>query len=773
MNKNLRAKRDLVDLENWFKDFITVVFLALFAFVISLWTFKETLEGLFTNKIPLAGDGLLAGLYIKLVEQSSYVSLFLQNINTNQFGWPGKLDFTSYPVGNTQEMLLIKVFMDLTGINDPSQIIHIFSVLKASPIAISVYILARILGINRILSFCVGIVFALNSFNLVRAEGHFLLALTWSLPLGLVAIYVAFKQVYRSEQISRNKIFVITLFSGLSFMSGYYYSFFLIIFSFISFIFLLILINLNSSAQTVLNRAKNSITRLLLPIYSLAIFVLGLLIQTLPILLRNRSISNLTGLADRSPTEAIIYAGTPESLLFDFYSFGLQLLNRPDLVAYLQSRISWEGSQVGALSGAFLIIVLTFVLVHGLLQLMKIRLRSSNQRFKLDSSSTFVILILFSTLLLYFVSPINYLISIIIPQIRAWGRLSVVISLLTLLWFGLLLSRQKKFDPIVWPIIVLLIFIPSFEVKQFNMNRPTSSSLNNSTESQFKNFKLALKELEAMYPKNCSLVNLPIYPFPEFDMANDKNIDYGQLQLPMIDTGYFRWSYAGVKATENFAAWQSLISEFPPFTRANLGVQVDYAKSLGACGVLIDRSFLTQVENLDLGLILKERSSCVSKLNEGSEDTGGRFVSINFRKGACRISTNPKSNPTVNDPTIKKLIWRIDQSSELGFNGLFQTFPSTSAINLRLWADQNNTHREYKLVIRIFSDEQLEDSQFTLLITDLRSGEFQSFVIKPNSQGVATIQLPPKFLTGKVEKFSATLTSIGKSEFSSWAVRVD
>lgn len=769
VNRNLRAKRELADLENWFKDFITAVFLALFALAISLWTFKETLEGLFTNKIPLAGDGLLTGLYIKLVEQSSYISLFLQNINTNQFGWPGKLDFTSYPVGNTQEMLLIKVFMDLTGINDPSQIIHIFSILKASLIAISVYILARILGINRILSFSVGLVFALNSFNLVRAEGHFLLALTWSLPLGLGAIYFAFKQVYRSELITRNKIFVITFLSGLSFMSGYYYSFFLIIFSFISIIFLLILINLNSSAQKVRNRAKNSITRLLLPIYSLAIFVFGLLIQTLPILFRNRSISNLTGLADRSPTEAILYAGTPESLLFDFYSFGLQLLNRSDLVAYLQSRISWEGSQVGALSGAFLVIILIFGLVRGLLHLLKIRLHPSNQRSQLDSSSTFVILILSSTLLLYFVSPINYLISIIIPQIRAWGRLSVVISLLTLLWFGLLLSRQKKFNPIIWPIIVLLIFIPSFEVKQFNMNRPTSSALNNSAESHFQNFKLALNELEAIYPKNCSLVNLPIYPFPEFDRPDDKNIDYGQLQLPIIDPGYFQWSYAGVKSTENFEAWQSLISEFPPFNRANLGEQVNYAQSLGACGVLIDRTFLNDVENLDLVRMLKERASCISKLNN---DIGGRFVSINFRDGACSISPDTGSNPTVNDHTLKKLIWRIDQSSELGFNGLFQTFPATSAINLRLWADQNNTHREYELVIRIFSGEQLENSQFTLLITDLRSGEFQSFVIKPDSQGVATIQLPSKFLTGKVEKFSATLTTIGESEFSSWAVRV-
>ena len=125
------AAREHSKLEDWLKDFITATALALAAFASSLWIFKETPRGLFTNKIPLAGDGLLTGLYIKVVDQSSYFALLLQNISSSQFGWPQKLDFTSYPVGNTQEMFGIKMFMDLTGINDPSQIIHIFSILKA------------------------------------------------------------------------------------------------------------------------------------------------------------------------------------------------------------------------------------------------------------------------------------------------------------------------------------------------------------------------------------------------------------------------------------------------------------------------------------------------------------------------------------------------------------------------------------------------------------------------------------------------------------------
>lgn len=772
VRKILLAKREYLQARNRLKDVTLATVLALAAFAISLWIFKETPQGLLTNRIPLAGDGLLTGLYIKVVAQSSYLALFLQNISSTQYGWPGKLDFTSYPIGNTQEMFVIKIFMDITGINDPSQIIHIFSILKASPIAISVYILARILGINRIPSFVLGLVFSLNTFNLVRAEGHFFLALTWSLPLGLTAIYIAFKQVHRSEPISRNKLLAITFLGGFSFMSGYYYIFFLIIFGFVALIFLAIYVNLDAYNRTIRARVKNSITLLLLPIYVFSIFVIGLLFQTLPILFRQGSISNLTGLADRSPVEAIIYAGTPESLLFDFYSFGLRVLKRPDLVTYLQSRIPWEGSQVGALSGAILVFILVFVLGLGLLKLLNIHIQPFKERLQLNSGIIFVILLLSTTLILYFASPLNYSVSRIIPQIRAWGRLSVVISLLTLLLLGFLISHLRKSELIVWPIVTLFVFIPIFEAKQFGINRPLSSTLNKSTSLQVQEFRSVLKELRATYPKNCSLVNLPLYPFPEFDRPDDKNIDYGQLQLPIIDEGYFRWSYAGIKSTENYGTWQPLISEFPPFTRANLYDQVNYAESLGACGVLIDRTFLNEVENLDFQILLKKRASCISELSSPSADTSSRYTSINFHNTFCKSKSEPGPKHLVDYSPPKNLIWRIDQSSELNFNGLFQVFPASTSINLRLRSDPNRVEQPYHLKIRIFSDKQLDKSQFTLLLTNFKNGEIQRFVVVPNSVGFTSIELPSSLVTGKTEKFSVTLMSSSKSEVLTWGIQI-
>jgi hypothetical protein len=535
---------------------------------------------------------------------------------------------------------------------------------------------------------------------------------------------------------------------------------------------LAIYVNHNSSAKTIRERALNSIRILVLPIYVFAIFVLGLLLQTLPILFRQGSISSVTGLADRSSVEAIIYAGTPESLLFDFYSFGLRVLNRPDLVAYLQSRISWEASQVGALSGAILISILILALSLGLLKLVNINVQPFKKRFQLDCGATFVILLLSITLLFYFVSPLNYSVSRILPQIRAWGRLSVVISLLTLLLLGLFHSRLRKSDLVIWPLLIVFIFIPLFEVKQFGTNRPPSISLSNSADEQFQDFQLALNELRAIYPKDCSLVNLPLYPFPEFDRPDDNNIDYGQLQLPIIDEGYFKWSYAGVKATENFATWQPLISEFPPFARAQIEDQINYAESIGACGVLIDRTFLTEVENLDLRVINGRQPSCISELSGPTTDTISRYISINFFETKCKSIPVPGSKSIVDYFPPKGLVWRIDQSSELTFKGPFQVFPASSSISLRLQADPNPIKEPHFLKIRIFSDEQLVKSQVTVLFTNLRNGEIQSFAVAPNSEGNASIQLPSSFVTGEIEKISVALTNFNESKVSSWGIQV-
>ena len=752
------------------KDFFAAMLLGLASFIASLLVFKESFRGLFVHKIPLAGDGLLTGLYIQAVEKSSYFSLLSQNIKSNRFGWPGQLDFSSYPVGNTQEMFAIKIFMDLTGITDPSQIIHIFSISKALPIAIAAFILARVLGINRIISFGIGILFSLNTFNLVRAEGHFFLAFTWSLPLGLAAIFISFQLVHKGLPQSRRHIGSVISLGLLSFLSGYYFSLFLLILSLTSLIFLAIFTNLNVESQNFTTRIKTSIRTLFLPLLTVFLFILGLFVQTFPVLSKGKLILSLTGLADRSSVESIIYAGTPESLLFDLYSFGLRILKRPDLVAYLQSRISWEGSQVGALSGLFLVALLTFMLTLGLFRLLGVSTTALTNRIQLETSTVFVSLMLTITLLLYFVSPINFTVSRVLPQIRAWGRLSVVIALLTLLLVGMIISRFKKTDSPIWLIASLILLIPLAELNQFHINRPPSAALNASNLTQELDLRTTLKDLKSKFPKDCAVINLPIYPFPEFDRPDDQNIDYGQLQLPILDDGYFQWSYAGIKATQNFARWQPLVSEFPPFSRARISSQIEYAYAVGACGSLIDRTYLNESEMLDLEKLSINR--CTSELMGTRLENRARYVSVSYLGDICQLNISPSIEKLVSDSASEKMIWRIDQSSTLGFQDVWQIFPYTSSINARVKTAARENPSNLFLRIRVLSPKPLNTLKLNICISNLETSEKQCVDFSSDGNGFGEVRLPQSLLGGKVARFSASLTSYGESELSSWGIHI-
>ena len=777
MKVNQLIKRFRTDISKEIREILTVISLVSTSFFISLWIFKESFQGISKNGIPLAGDGLLTGLYLKIVNQSTYLSLIFQNVNSNSFGWPNQLDFSSYPVGNTLEMLGIKVFMDLTGISDPSQIIHIFSILKAAPIAVAVYVFARLLGVSRLLSFCIGIFFSFNTFNLIRAEGHFFLALTWSLPLGLAAIFVAFKQVYLGRSIKKKDIIYIIILSFFSFMSGFYYSIFLIILSVISLIFLFILeINLAKS-QTFIHRVKKTSKSLILPISVVFILVLGLIIQTLPILIRNKAMLNLSGPGDRSPIESIIYSGTPESLFFDLISFGLRILNRPDLVAFLQSRISWEGSQIGALSGLTLAIILLFILISGVIKLLQIHPIRLKIKFNLDDATVFIFLILMASLLFYFTSPLNFVFSYVFPPIRAWGRLSVIISLLTLILIGIIVTRIQRTSAIVWIITPTLFLIPLLEINQFHINRPTSMELSQAVKSQNLKFETVLNELKIKFQENCSLVNLPIYPFPEFDVQNDQNIDYGQLQVPILDDGYFKWSYAGIKATSNFATWQPLISEFPPFSRASIEDQIKYAKSIGACGAFIDRTYLIESENRDLNRVFQSKDFCISELagthnantNKVSQN---RYVSVSFIGNECQLSIPKDLVKLAAESTSGKFVWRIDQSSTMPYNGGWQVFPYSSTINARVRAQMDNERSTLILRVRGISAESLANASLSICITHKNSGVVSCSDAESNLDGIAEIKLPQELINGKMEQFSVSLKNNGGIEISRWGIQV-
>jgi hypothetical protein len=480
----------------------------------------------------------------------------------------------------------------------------------------------------------------------------------------------------------------------------------------------------------------------------------------------------LTGLADRSVTESVIYSGTPESLLFDFYSFGLRMLNRPDLVAYLQTRISWEGAQVGALSGAILVAAFFLLLGLGLTNLLATHQRENIHGVGVNKSLNFVLIMLSTSLLLYFVSPINFTISRFLPQIRAWGRLSVVISLLSLLLLGFFLTKLNRSQLVIYPMAIIMVTVPILEYNQFRQNRPPSLVLNDAAISQNTEFTSTLTELQKTYANNCSLINLPLYPFPEFDRPDDKNIDYGQLQLSMLDDGYFRWSYGGIKATENFRVWQPLVSEFPPFARASIANQITYGYFAGACGAVVDRSYLNVQEMVDLQRLIANATLCTLELDGPMFDNQPRFVNIKYQGNICKSKSDPELEQLAGDSLGNHIAWRVDQSSEIGFKDSYQMFSISTSINVRLRLAQSSNVSGVILRVRLTSENLAANSSRTLTVTNFENGETKSYRIKFDTDGLGWLELPANFTQGGLKKLTISLTNEGQGEIDTWGIQL-
>lgn len=747
-------------------DITLAISVGLCALFLSLKVFQESLNLLTLNTIPLAGDGLLIGIYIKLALQTSWFDLLFQNVTSTNLGWPGSIDFSSFPVGSTLEMLLIKAYGHTFNVSDPGQIIHFFSIFKSFLISFIMYFLARTIGIKKLISCFIALTFALSSYNLIRAEGHFLLGQTWSIPLMLISIFLAYKLGNKGILFEKKNILILISTAVIASISSFYYSFFLILFNLGVLIMIWMsahknLLKMNiTSISDFYNKAKYSLLVLLIQI-------LGIFFQILPIFITRRSLQSLSGVGDRSSTEFLIYSGSLESLFFDLNKTGLSLIKRPDLINLIQTRISWEGSQVGLIPGVVLIMIILFLVYQLFLFIFEIPpSRRFLEVFRLPSARL-LILFLFISLFLYFPSYGNLIIAQIFPQIRAWGRLSVFIALFALLLLGIFLSVNFVQSRFVLITLVVLVLSAGYELSIFSKSRLSSSVLSNISRENNRNFKIVFDDLESIYEPGCPIVNLPLYPFPEFDRSDDFNSDYSFLELPIRDDGVFKWSYGGIKATENFRQWQSLISEFPPFNRASIKHQINRGYLSGACGVIVDKTYLIEQEKKDLADLIKNNIYACSKNLSGFKfEQENRYISIQFNSKGCKPEASHISNDEIQDyQNSQRVLWRFDTGSSQGFNGIRHVFDTQSPVLFRFYLPKNV--QNYDLRIQLFGqkldsvDLCLQSDHFRKLICSVQ---------KLDSDNIGLFNIPDEILKLGVNKFSMSLKIMPENEILGWSV---
>ena len=677
-----------------FKEVFFLILTGIIAGTFSLLIFKESIPQIFHHAIPVAGDGSLNTFYLSLVEGNSYWNSLTQHLTSSSYGWPGFVDFTNYPMGQSFEMLILKFIVSLFGVINPAAIIHVVAILKAIPISIATYIFARTLGISNIFASIAGIAYSISSFNLIRSEGHFFLALTWSLPLALAAIFVAYQDYLRSargQNINKRKyvILKVCLLSFFSSFSHYYYSIFIIL----TYTFIIFLSFLNEipllSRNFAIFRTKafwiKSIKDRILLFTGFLISIVGLGFQIIPILVRTSSMPPLSTISDRNWAESIVYGGTLESYFFDLSHLVVHFLHNPELSAYLQSRTSWEATQNGStagLVGYILVLVMIFACMRAFING---RLHGSKFARQMEESMLFLIGLFIFFFALYIVSPFNFAISrIFLPEVRSWGRLSTILCLISIVMICYVATtiRKKLFGYIL---VLALVVIPTLgDAKIFHDSRPTGNQMNIQYLAAQQSVSTTWEKLQDTFSKGCALINLPIYPFPEFENPTDNNSDYAQLPLVSFKEGYFDWSYPSIKDTIQFRTFQNLVSEQPNFDRASLDYQLESARSTGACGIVLDRSLLVQSETRTFDRMLKDYPGCL--VNLGGEQFLGtsRFYALKYSTASCPGKLSSEFNNSQFQALSSDFLWMIDQPFSLNFQNNYEMFTPSSSIAFRV-----------------------------------------------------------------------------------------
>jgi len=683
--------------------FINLFVVAVCSLFVGIWVFRESPSELLKSQIPLGGDGASTGFYLRLLIESNWGDAFTQHIYSDQFGWPGTLDYTNYPSGNLLELVVIKLFSSLTGINDPSSLIHIFAVLKIIPITLASYLLFRKLGSQQLISLVGALAFATSSFNLIRAEGHFFLGFTWAVPVSVALLYIAFDISYRefnnieSKSLSRKQIRDFVLPSILVGLSSFYFALISLILT-VCFVFFIFFGQLGYALKVPTNveSFKNAVFNLVFRVRAFLLIVagisLGLLIQIFPILLRSRNLVALSGIADRSWTESIVFSGSVESFFFDFTVLCLKFIGRPEIASFASTRISWEGSQVGALAGFTAIVCLLLLSIQAsrMIYFKKIDLTQSwlSSLFR-NMQLRFFFLVTFISFLLYLPSPINFGISQFLPQIRAWGRVSVFLTLCMISILLVMIQSLKKYSISAGVLIATMIAIPYFEATSFRNSRPASTDISRVAVEDIELRKLTLSNMKGILKEKCSIFQIPIYPYPEFDIPSDSVGDYAGIAIAAQDYGYFKWSSPAIKDTDDWKALQPLVSQSPNFARVGVKYSIEYGNALGACAALIDRAQLTRSEKTELNDLITD-TRCFSNLVGEKFEKSSRYVIYKYGND-CPINLRGETIDFAKSNTSGSYLWKIDQAYGLGFVDGVQMFPAESVINIRFISDPGKT----------------------------------------------------------------------------------
>jgi hypothetical protein len=195
-----------------------------------------------------------------------------------------------------------------------------------------------------------------------------------------------------------------------------------------------------------------------------------------------------------------------------------------------------------------------------------------------------------------------------------------------------------------------------------------------------------------------------------------------------------------MKNTSAFRFFAPLVTQQPPFGRADLATQIEYAAALNPCAVVIDRSYLYEEELRDLGISkIGVISKCIRKLDGEKFQEESRYFLLDFREQRCTPRVSTAVRRSVDLVSSGDFQW---QNITGGIEEYYKEFPLVAITqqNVIMYALRGGSESEnLSLSLMLYSQGQpVSDNSFQFCIYIPKAKCEQA---RTDAKGLASVQI--------------------------------
>jgi hypothetical protein len=288
----------------------------------------------------------------------------------------------------------------------------------------------------------------------------------------------------------------------------------------------------------------------------------------------------------RQLMESAQYGGSLVTLFLPTATSGLGVLARLRTDFDGRSGLGWEGLAQNSVVGVLSVIIALGVVMYAVSRrrgtartpIIPDRLRHAAEATVQRVTEDGLLAALLASLAFFASAGTGMLFAFLVSeQIRAWGRYSIVVIILSMCVAGVLVTKVlAATDRRVWAPVICIAFSLIVLLDQVGSSNAVA---NGPLIAVQRDAASIVGTIEASAAPDCAVLSLPVVPFPENPPVVGM-VDYDQL-WPYMGSTRLRFSYGVIKGTPA-AAFQD---QFASITNAQ---QIATLKGAGFCGALLD-----------------------------------------------------------------------------------------------------------------------------------------------------------------------------------------